>query len=115
VLIATGLYSDIPNLPDIPGQEDFQGEILYIPQVKTRASLDGKRVAVLGYGKSAAGRCFGSGVRGAKRFTSSFAKRTGRSRATSPESYLSNGTWCSRGPQRNTAANTTTPASHAAR
>ena len=36
VVIATGLYSDTPNLPHIPGQEDFQGEILHISQVKGR-------------------------------------------------------------------------------
>jgi cation diffusion facilitator CzcD-associated flavoprotein CzcO len=53
VVIATGLYSDIPNLPDIPGQQEFEGEVLHISQVKTRAPLDSKRVAVLGYGKSA--------------------------------------------------------------
>jgi dimethylaniline monooxygenase (N-oxide forming) len=53
VVIATGLYSDTPNLPDIPGQEDFQGKILHISQVKTPTPLDGKRVAVVGYGKSA--------------------------------------------------------------
>ena len=53
VVIATGLYSDVPNLPDIPGQEEFEGEVLHISQVKTRAPLDSKRVAVLGYGKSA--------------------------------------------------------------
>jgi len=40
-------------MPDFPGQEEFQGEVLHISQVKTRAPLEGKRVAVLGYGKSA--------------------------------------------------------------
>ena len=53
VVIATGLYSDIPNMPDIPGREEFEGEVLHISQVKTRAPLEGKRVAVVGYGKSA--------------------------------------------------------------
>ncbi|MEE8511433.1 MAG: FAD-dependent oxidoreductase [Acidiferrobacterales bacterium] len=53
IVIATGLYSNIPNMPDFPGQEEFRGEVLHISQVKTRASLEGKRVAVLGYGKSA--------------------------------------------------------------
>ncbi len=58
VVIATGLYSNIPNMPDFPGQEEFQGEVLHISQVKTRAPLEGKRVAVLGYGKSATDAAF---------------------------------------------------------
>jgi dimethylaniline monooxygenase (N-oxide forming) len=53
VVIATGLYSETPYMPEFPGQEDFQGEILHISQLKTRAPLENKRVAVLGYGKSA--------------------------------------------------------------
>ncbi len=53
VVIATGLYSNSPDMPDFPGQEEFQGEVLHISQVKTRAPLEDKRVAVLGYGKSA--------------------------------------------------------------
>lgn len=53
VVIATGLYSNIPNLLDIAGQEEFEGEVLHTSQVKTRAPLERKRVAVLGYGKSA--------------------------------------------------------------
>ena len=53
VIIATGLYSETPNMPDFSGQDEFQGEVLHISQVKTRAPLEGKRVAVLGYGKSA--------------------------------------------------------------
>jgi dimethylaniline monooxygenase (N-oxide forming) len=53
VVIATGLYSSSPNMPDFPGQNDFQGDVLHISQVKTRAPLEGKRVAVIGYGKSA--------------------------------------------------------------
>jgi len=52
-VIATGLYSNSPNLPRIPGQEDFAGEILHVSDVKTRAPLAGKRLAVVGYGKSA--------------------------------------------------------------
>jgi dimethylaniline monooxygenase (N-oxide forming) len=53
VVIATGLFSDTPNLPAIPGQKDFPGAVLHISQFKTRTPLDGKRVAVVGYGKSA--------------------------------------------------------------
>jgi len=52
-VIATGLYSDSPNLPRIHGQEDFAGEILHVSDIKTCAPLVGKRVAVVGYGKSA--------------------------------------------------------------
>src|SRR5499427_8881521 len=52
-VIAIGLYSNSPNLPRIPGQEDFAGEILHVSDIKTRAPLAGKRLAVVGYGKSA--------------------------------------------------------------
>jgi dimethylaniline monooxygenase (N-oxide forming) len=52
-VVATGLYSNTPNLPNIPGQEIFQGDALHISQLKSRAPLTGKRVAVVGYGKSA--------------------------------------------------------------
>ena len=53
VAIATGLYSETPNLPEFPGQREFQGDVLHISQLKTRAPLENQRVAVIGYGKSA--------------------------------------------------------------
>ena len=53
VVIATGLYSNVPYMPAFHGQESFRGEVLHISQVKTRAPVEGKRVAVVGYGKSA--------------------------------------------------------------
>ncbi|MEM7225623.1 MAG: NAD(P)-binding domain-containing protein [Pseudomonadota bacterium] len=53
VVAATGLYSETPNLPSLPGQEAFQGEVLHSAQVKTRAPLEKRRVVVVGYGKSA--------------------------------------------------------------
>ncbi len=53
VVIATGLYSNVPHMPEISGRSTFQGEVLHNSQVKTRAPLEGKRVAVVGYGKSA--------------------------------------------------------------
>ena len=53
VAIATGLYSETPNMPEFPGQSEFQGDVLHISQLKTRAPLENQRVAVIGYGKSA--------------------------------------------------------------
>ncbi|MEE8517155.1 MAG: NAD(P)-binding domain-containing protein [Alphaproteobacteria bacterium] len=53
VVICIGLYSNQPNLPEFPGQQRFTGEILHISDLKSRGQLDGKRVAVLGFGKSA--------------------------------------------------------------
>lgn len=53
VVVATGLYSETPNIPEYPGQSEFQGDILHISQLKTRAPLENRRVAVIGYGKSA--------------------------------------------------------------
>lgn len=53
VVIATGLYSNVPNIPSFPGENEFRGTILHNSAVKTREPLEGRRVAVIGYGKSA--------------------------------------------------------------
>lgn len=53
VVIATGLYSDEPNLPEIDGAAEFQGEVLHASTIKDIAMLAGRRVAVIGYGKTA--------------------------------------------------------------
>ncbi|MEZ5830769.1 MAG: FAD-dependent oxidoreductase [Dongiaceae bacterium] len=53
VVVATGLYSETPNIPDCPGRDAFAGEVLHISDLKTRAPLAGRNVAVIGYGKSA--------------------------------------------------------------
>lgn len=53
VVVCVGLYSNIPNMPRFPGQDDFEGEIMHISGLKSRDQLEGKRVAVLGFGKSA--------------------------------------------------------------
>jgi dimethylaniline monooxygenase (N-oxide forming) len=58
VVIATGLYSDVPNKPSFPGEIDYQGVILHNSEVKTRDPLVGRNVAVVGYGKSAADIAF---------------------------------------------------------
>ena len=53
VVICIGLYSNLPNMPEFSGQDRFGGEILHISDLKSRDQLDGKRVAILGFGKSA--------------------------------------------------------------
>ena len=53
VVIATGLYSNVPNMLSVPGETEYGGTILHNSKVKTRAPLEGRRVAVVGYGKSA--------------------------------------------------------------
>ncbi|UWQ27826.1 NAD(P)/FAD-dependent oxidoreductase [Leisingera sp. M523] len=53
VVIATGLYSETPLMPEIQGRDQFQGEVLHNSQVKDIEILRGRRVAVVGYGKSA--------------------------------------------------------------
>lgn len=55
VVIATGLYSNTPNMLSLPGETEYQGIILHNSQVKTRVPLEGCHVAVAGYGKSATG------------------------------------------------------------
>ena len=53
VVVATGLYSNIPNVPSLPGETEYQGKILHNSQVKNREPLEGRSVVVVGYGKSA--------------------------------------------------------------
>ncbi len=53
VVVATGLYSETPEMPDIDGMDEFQGAVLHNSQVKDIEQLRGRRVAVVGYGKSA--------------------------------------------------------------
>ncbi|NNE21918.1 MAG: NAD(P)-binding domain-containing protein [Rhizobiales bacterium] len=53
VVVCVGLYSNIPFVPDVPGQENFQGDIHHIKDLKSADLLDGKNIAVIGYGKSA--------------------------------------------------------------
>lgn len=53
VVIATGLYSETPFIPDYPGHEAFQGEVHHAYHLKTNEILMDRKVAVIGYGKSA--------------------------------------------------------------
>ncbi len=53
VVIATGLYSETPHIPPYPDRDMFLGEVLHVSDIKTRAPLEGRDIAVIGYGKSA--------------------------------------------------------------
>jgi dimethylaniline monooxygenase (N-oxide forming) len=53
IVVCIGLYSNVPYLPVFPGCDSFRGEIMHISAVKRREQLKGKRVAVVGFGKSA--------------------------------------------------------------
>ena len=53
VVVCIGLYSNKPNMPDFPGSEGFGGEIMHNSAQKSRDQHTGKRVCVVGYGKSA--------------------------------------------------------------
>ncbi len=53
VVVAAGLYSETPNVPNIPKREEFGGEVLHASEIKDISQLKGRRVAVIGYGKSA--------------------------------------------------------------
>ena len=53
VIICTGLYSNQPYVPDFEGMESFKGNIIHNSAFKSTDMMKGKRVAVLGYGKSA--------------------------------------------------------------
>ena len=53
VAVCIGLYSNTPHMPRFPGQGRFQGEIMHISGLKSREQLKDKKVAVVGFGKSA--------------------------------------------------------------
>jgi dimethylaniline monooxygenase (N-oxide forming) len=53
VVVCIGLYSSKPHMPDFPGRDDFGGEVMHVSGLKSPDQLSGKRVCVLGYGKSA--------------------------------------------------------------
>ena len=53
VVVATGLYSEVPNIPDYPGRDGFNGEVRHNSEIKTHDLLAGRNVAVIGSGKSA--------------------------------------------------------------
>lgn len=53
VVVCIGLYSNTPKIPGFPGRDAFKGEILHNSEFKSRDQLRGKKVAVVGFGKSA--------------------------------------------------------------
>ncbi|MGD9602386.1 MAG: flavin-containing monooxygenase [Gammaproteobacteria bacterium] len=53
VVVCTGLFSNKPHMPSFPGQEDFEGQIIHVSALTDREQLANKRVAVVGFGKSA--------------------------------------------------------------
>lgn len=61
-MVCIGKYGDIPKMPSFPpnkGQEVFQGKVLHsldyskLDKETSRALLKGKKVAIVGYKKSA--------------------------------------------------------------
>lgn len=53
VVSAVGMLN-VPNIPDLPGAEDFTGPLFHSARWDTGADLAGKKVAVVGAGASAA-------------------------------------------------------------
>lgn len=53
IVVCIGLFSNKPHLSTFPGQDRFQGEVIHISELTKRERLVGKKVAVVGFGKSA--------------------------------------------------------------
>ena len=53
VVVCVGLYSNIPHMPEIPDADSFNGKIHHISDLKTPDILAGRKVAIVGFGKSA--------------------------------------------------------------
>ncbi len=53
VVICIGLYSNTPNIPEFSDRDKFKGEVMHNSSLKSDEQLKDKRVAVIGFGKSA--------------------------------------------------------------
>lgn len=53
LVICTGLFSNIPYMPQFAGEETFNGRIIHISEFTTRDIVKNKKVVVVGFGKSA--------------------------------------------------------------
>jgi dimethylaniline monooxygenase (N-oxide forming) len=53
VVIAVGVYSHTPKVPTFANQDEFEGTILHNSQLQSKDQLEGKKIVVVGYGKSA--------------------------------------------------------------
>jgi dimethylaniline monooxygenase (N-oxide forming) len=53
VVVCIGLFSNRPHVPEFPGRERFGGRVIHVSELRTRDPLVGKKVVVVGYGKSA--------------------------------------------------------------
>jgi cation diffusion facilitator CzcD-associated flavoprotein CzcO len=68
VLIATGQFTGEPQQPELVGREDFSGKVISDRDIKSRedlALLGSRRVAVVGFGKSAVDMATFAAQRGA--------------------------------------------------
>ena len=53
VVVAIGVYSQSPNVPSFPNEEKFRGRIIHNSELQSHDQLAGKKVVVVGFGKSA--------------------------------------------------------------
>jgi dimethylaniline monooxygenase (N-oxide forming) len=53
VVVAIGVYSHTPHMPEFSGQDQFRGQIIHNSALQSRDQLKNKKVVVVGYGKSA--------------------------------------------------------------
>lgn len=53
VVVAVGLYSHAPHVPDFRGLDRFEGEVMHVSKLRSRDQLTGRKVMVVGFGKSA--------------------------------------------------------------
>lgn len=65
VVVATGHYTGKQHLLELPGRERFTGRVLTDRDVRDLAQIDGARVAVVGFGKSAVDMATFAAARGA--------------------------------------------------